>query len=132
VKRLQSINNKWWWHELALIAEIGLEDSENATGGQRSSYRILLTEVVFLARKDGGDKFHCEEQKHGGMETFTSATGEGGLRTKVSTRPRYYRLLSNKQDSNCRIPSIQMKEQNLLLSYIQGTGGARIKDPDVI
>jgi uncharacterized membrane protein YhaH (DUF805 family) len=40
VKRLRSIDTKWWWHESALIKEIGLKGTENATA------RDLLKKVV--------------------------------------------------------------------------------------
>ena len=40
VKHLHNLNTKWWWHELALVNEIGLEGTETLTA------RELLAPVI--------------------------------------------------------------------------------------
>jgi hypothetical protein len=61
---------KWWWHELALVKEIGLEGKETATA------RELLASVVAEAKEMAPSSFTCKEQRYGAAEEFVTTTVE--------------------------------------------------------
>ena len=122
VKRLQSLNTKWWWHELALVGKIGLEGSETSTA------RELLALVVSQAEATAPSSFACEKQAYGTVEQFQTAPAIRQMKLVVSSRPRYF-LVGNVRGPNERIT---MQQQNQLLNAIQGKKAARIKDPYVI
>jgi len=63
-KRLQDLNTKWWWHELALVENIGLEGTETSTA------RELLASVLAHAEDTSPPSFACEKQLYGAAEQF--------------------------------------------------------------
>ena len=65
VQKLEKIKTKWWWHESALIKEIGLQGTETATARDR------LGLVVAHVKTNT-----CEEQRFGSKEIFMTAAGE--------------------------------------------------------
>ena len=116
------MNTKWWWHELALVQEIGLEGTQNATP------RELLPSVVSDAESTSPSSFACEKQLYGAKETFSTAPAVQATKATVNRQPRYF-LVGQRRGPNERIT---MQQQNTLLNAIQGNKGARIKDADVI
>ena len=113
VKRLQQINAKWWWHELALIREIRLKATEKWTG------RDLLNFVICHAEKDATTSgFIFEETEFGGCEYFETGTA-GGKQKKA--QPRFFRIGST-------ISNVAVADQAKLCAAIRGSPSAWIKD----
>ena len=122
VKWLQSLNSKWWWHELALVQEIGLEGTDEVTA------RDLLGFVVSDAEATAPSSFACEKQRYGAKESFQMAPNTQAAIPIVNNQPRYF-LVGDARGPRNRIT---MKQQNQLLNAIQGNKAARIRDPDAV
>ena len=111
MNRLQSINTKWRWHELALIREIGLEATEKWPG------RDLLNFVVGHAKDTTTSGFIFEGTKFGGCDYLETATD--GKQKKA--QPRFFRI-------GATLSNVGVADQGKLCAAIRGSPSARIKD----
>ena len=111
VNRLNSINSKWWWHE------IGLEDHDNWTGRDQLAAVLRHASTRYPS-------FCYQEQAYGAHATFQLNRSETKTR-----QPRYF-LIGDKSTTDGR--KMTMASQNKLLCAIQGGKGARLKDASTI